>query len=405
MKVLLILNFLLFSFIFSSVSFADADQNGLFFLGGTPKDDFNSVDATVLYSLDSERAILSRLRAINSLSQGTEFIRPYHDEGIVVIGSYIEPGYFQIDIVSMSQPEAERSIEVKACSTCNLLGSYLTEDNSSLKYLFNFGMMSKGELLYSLKSSDLMSGNESNADWADFSGVMSFGSSGGNVAGGDELKSVFSDSRNAVYRFDKKVSLNWKLPADLELQSGESIIQAVNSKRYRVITTNRSYVLNEPVHRTIYRVFDKEKKLWSSYELDGDYLRVRVLDGWLVSEKSFYGFNRTDELKAYRNKVAESLIDRKVIFERKGNYLERLAHLNIDQPGVLMLKSLRSDQYYEIKANNPDSEILLIDGNQVIYRDADEIRTAYIKNGQIEKGTLIARGEHVMSIHWAFKKQ
>ncbi|NOS90744.1 MAG: hypothetical protein HOP30_02370, partial [Cyclobacteriaceae bacterium] len=71
--------------------------------------------------------------------------------------------------------------------------------------------------------------------------------------------------------------------------------------------------------------------------------------------------------------------------------------------GILYLLNVQTRNYIEWNTNQGDSEILLVEKDQVYYRVNDEIYNAPILNGKkLGKAKLLIKDEVVPDIHWAF---
>jgi hypothetical protein len=55
-----------------------------------------------------------------------------------------------------------------------------------------------------------------------------------------------------------------------------------------------------------------------------------------------------------------------------------------------------------LEPGDPDSEILLIERKTIYYRANDEIYSALLTDSGIGPRKLLAKGEEILDVHWAF---
>ena len=84
------------------------------------------------------------------------------------------------------------------------------------------------------------------------------------------------------------------------------------------------------------------------------------------------------------------------------HYLERFKAWNIDKTGLLHIINPIKGFHIKLDTKAPDSEVLLIENNQVIYRIEDKIYSAQINKNKLEKHQLLIQNDKVPAIHWAF---
>ena len=72
-------------------------------------------------------------------------------------------------------------------------------------------------------------------------------------------------------------------------------------------------------------------------------------------------------------------------------------------PGILFVFNAKSKKYIEWNTGQGDSEILLVQNDEVYYRVNDKIYRAQIINGEkLGESELLIQDERVPDIHWAF---
>ena len=71
-------------------------------------------------------------------------------------------------------------------------------------------------------------------------------------------------------------------------------------------------------------------------------------------------------------------------------------------PGSLHLYDVRTQRHYTIETRQSDSEILLIQDNDVYYRISDRLYRAGLRVDSLTPGRQIAKSEIIRDAHWAF---
>lgn len=82
-------------------------------------------------------------------------------------------------------------------------------------------------------------------------------------------------------------------------------------------------------------------------------------------------------------------------------YNRRFLHIHI--PGKLALWNLADGRKLTLKTGRQDSEVLLIEGDEVLYRINNAIYSAKISGDHIGPPALVVKSPAVVNIHWAFK--
>ena len=207
----------------------------------------------------------------------------------------------------------------------------------------------------------------------------------------DHLPYLIAYNNQGVFSDAFKVSLDWQLPSQLNLKDGARYSQLINNRSIRVINTFDSF--NAAIQE--FFVFDKKRKQWISFKLKHKGL-LKGFGVWIATEQQTEKFNRNDDLhNLLKNKVRSTKVKHK-------HYLERFAEWDIDKTGLLHIINPIEDIHIKFDAKHPDSEVILIENNQVIYRVADKIYSAKIKDKQLVEHQLLVQSDIVPAIHWAF---
>ena len=79
----------------------------------------------------------------------------------------------------------------------------------------------------------------------------------------------------------------------------------------------------------------------------------------------------------------------------------RFLRSRVRSSGRLIIYNYASKKRFVLETKQEDSELLLIDQNYIYYRVNDELFKATI-GGDLGQGVMIAQGEMVSDVHWAF---
>ena len=234
---------------------------------------------TVLYRLEGER--LTRVRTITTKKQDTLFVRPFHDKGLVCVGSIgAYEGAFLLDVLHLDAMAEERAFDLDGCWGCYYSTSHLLNRDGRLIYLIRSpSHREERDCACRDLAVDLRTGEAINElDAGDLKDAYAYGAPGGMVSGGDFGAPIYADDRQAVLRSKNGLEthdLGWELPPGLKL-GRYSMFQefstrlAVNNDHMRVLTEP---VINQRADglsaaRT-FHVFDKASEQWSALELPG----------------------------------------------------------------------------------------------------------------------------------------
>jgi hypothetical protein len=171
---------------------------------------------------------LTRVRGLTTTSQGTLFIRPYYNQGYVVIGSLNGNSTLQLDLLTMDDPSAERSVELLLCNTCIYGNGYSftnKKTNGHIATIIDFNSKPTKLKLYGV---DFNSKLNSIYDHNILGYIQTFGGSSGNFAS-DHLLHLYVYDQQPVFSGAYKVPLGWKLPDNAQFNDGDRFTQLINN--------------------------------------------------------------------------------------------------------------------------------------------------------------------------------
>ncbi|MDO8272417.1 MAG: hypothetical protein Q7U82_10960 [Gammaproteobacteria bacterium] len=257
--------------------------------------------------------------------------------------------------------------------------------DNQLIYAFVIGEIVQGKANLHVEGIVVESGVHVTLTLDDLKYAVNFGYPGGNVDGGDDLRSIYSIGKDAVFGYSQQIPLNWTLPEELALKREDTIFQVVNNNEVRLITTPTLTTSAHGDQTTLY-AYDKNAQEWSSITVNGNLLRVRGFGEWIASEE------------AYR----ESELSNASFNFSPGTFLapeERIAYSQTRQSGRLYLYNVSSKVLIERMTGNPDSEVLLIDGDDVYIRVGAELRKSQIAGDQLADQVVLIKAPEVLNLH------
>lgn len=221
---------------------------------------------------------------------------------------------------------------------------------------------------------------------SDLKHAVSFGSPGGNVDGGDELRSIYSVGEDAVFGYAQQLPLDWTLPEELALKREDTILQLVNNRELRAITA-LPLITSDGGGRTTLYVQDKRAQEWSSVTVNGNLLRVRGFGEWIVAEEAY---RESEPGNVSYDSLPGIFLDAEA----------RFAYSQMNQTGRLYLHNAVSNIHIEYMTGNPDSEVLLIDDKDIYIRVGDELVKGLIERDQIVDQRVMLKSSEVLNFHW-----
>jgi len=340
------------------------------------------------------------MRTIVSADNGTEFIRPYYDEGIIIIASpHVIPTQF--NIINFNEPLKQKYFNA-------VYADGYTYSDSTLFDIPNKGLFCGTDLMsddykQKLAGINLSTMQQEELSWDVYKFAKAYGAPGGAVPGTDCVDALYPkpDKSMVTSQGGIMVELGWQLPeyihitpADCEKKSINSAFMFVNNNDMRAIAFKKDFFENlNGIGKCLYHVFDKKNSQWHSVDLQGGDTFVRGFSCWLA------GYVADVE----RGIPSPGKSDRRAMIAATGAPVDAyFKDARIYCPGILFLYNIRTKKKYTIQTNQGDSEVLLIDNNSVYYRVNNALYKAAIDENVIGPATLLVKGDMVPDIHWAF---
>ena len=356
----------------------------IYLIAGNPAHSLTWSFPVLLYSL--EGSVVRKLRTIATQKQNAFFVRPYQAKGFVLVGSEATPTSFLIDRIDLSSIEKEQSYEFSICKSCSYVRSNLVELGDENVLMHVSGTSKNGVFRADIAGLNIGNGSVVEMSYDNQNSVYSFGASGGYEDSGDRLASIYADGRNAAWGYNQKLDLGWKLPEGFNPAETERIFQSVNNDSIRIVTS--SGLVDREHGKQTYYINDKKHNQWSSVTLDGNGLRVRGFKHWLATEETYSS--------------STEFISK----DSSGLFLtasERFAYKRDSPTGRLYLYNGIASRLIVYDTNEPDSEVLFVDGDEVYFRVADEIRVGHLRLDHIDNIRTLVKSPLILAVHWLVK--
>jgi hypothetical protein len=383
----------------------------LYFLSGIPNWDPQKGDVDtaiqILRVLDDNTA-LTPVTTLATVSSTASFIRAYHNERIVVIGSP-QNDITNLIILKMDAPCQPQTLKIdKGFSTLN---TYLLDIPNKGLYLAKegFNLKNKGSqlLTYSLVTGQTEPMAPDILKYAELPGDS------GVTLNDKYMMDVFLDEKGVVWKSwitelnPNGFNLNWiALPHSAQPDSRTGTIQVngvlqpmadatwyIGNKNINLLNVPGS----APEKKFNYWLFDKTRDAWRKIVMPGKDLdalpKLKAFGTWLAGVLVGKAVDTPEEISAAEDKI------KKAGRENDNAYHD---YLMMNSQQVIYIYDTKSDQSYKIKTDDIVTEVLLIENNTVYYRVNDRLYQATLSNGEAIGTKLIVQDPALVNVYWAF---
>jgi hypothetical protein len=191
----------------------------------------------------------------------------------------------------------------------------------------------------------------------------------------------------------KRVSLPWHLPANVRPDPKVYIAAVVNSPTMLVLISRDPKARGSGMEVGRYYVYDKIHQHWATPDFGGPLQTIRAIGNWIIG----YIWERdrssaTTAAGAHAVKVTPSGTSADARFAAQG----------VSASGILFAYHIDSGKRIGIDTGVSDSEILLINGDDIYYRINDTLVTTRIENDSMSSPVTLAKDDGLRYVHWAF---
>tara|TARA_R110002073_G_scaffold132007_1_gene278814 strand:- start:347 stop:1204 length:858 start_codon:yes stop_codon:yes gene_type:complete len=233
--------------------------------------------------------------------------------------------------------------------------------------------------------------------------VASYGMAGARATGtGDSttlVRNHFDGTNEAVVARD--MPLGWDVPAWFVENPLESIMRVIENQSIRVLTSAGFSRAGDP-GTSRYYFYNKLDDNWHIHAFDGNgSWAIRGFGEWVVTEE----VHRIPDTEVPEARAEFHARWRSGVSDNE--YLDatsRFLHFEVRPTGRLLIYNVFERKEFVIETGEPDSEVLLVENNQVYYRVDDSIYREEIdlRREQLTNTTLLVSAPEVRHMHWAF---
>jgi hypothetical protein len=370
------------------ISVLNADN--LYLIQGTPTNTFVHFYPTNLLKYDSDTKQIELINEITTDKEGSEFIRLYYDEKIIVISKIPkDKGTTEEIVIDMNNTENSKLLKYVYGSNYTNLYSYLLRiPDKGLYQTIYLSDLPNETLLLGINVITL---ETEYFPMSFIKNVILSGRSPISLPGSDTKGFMINDDLNlrtgGTDKNSIKDPIGIKLPEiAVKRVSNHISAQIVNEKIVVLVDSGKKPKNNQIGNKSLL-VLNKTKDEWGKVSISGSQSGVTNFGNYWLG-----GYVQED------NK--EQFFKNKIHINSKAYW--RLVGQDIYAPGILFMYNTETKLYFEIITNDADSEILLIEDNDVYYRIYDEIYKAEIVDDKVAEGKLLVKNDIVSDIHWAF---
>ncbi len=376
-----------------------AAEQQLYLLSGCPTPKSDVEFPSDLYKVNELKKKLDMVREVVSKDKGTELIRTYYDKRIVVIETKlgkVNDGNLmhEFSMIDMNTPLSEKDFKMSYPQTFSEIEAHLFDiPNNGLYQGIYLSRNQATEIM--LLGINLSTMKQEELSWDVYKYILLSGIPGGATPGEVFVVNSKVDGQIMFPTVKGKIETNWKLPPNIKVKDNERIAIFVNNNDVLALILSESRVKNKTgLGYTPFHILDKKNNKWHTMQFQGGRTGVRGFGPWLA------GYVADEERSVPGIKKGER---RREDMRKSGTPSAwRFEDFKIYSPGILFIYNVLSNKKYSIETGQMDSEVLLVEDNNVYYRVNDEIYQAKIGEKKIETGTLIVKDEAVHDIHWAF---
>lgn len=363
-----------------------------------PGDNF----ATGLFKLEADRPALSLVRTVTTSRQGSRFIRPYDDLGLVIIAASGGPGRAQFDLVSYDNPAKIQQIETTVGASKFFPVSVFLFDLAGQPMI---GIQESSGVLGSQTSPVTLvttgvslTGRERVLSPTDYFSVLSVGGGAGEgmyVPADSALSYAEKDGQFSLGVPGKLVKAPFEAPPLDGLKERNGIVQVINNRTIRVLTSREMAISKEGKKFITYQVYDKRNEKWTAHEIESS-VNTRGFGHFLTF---VVGYMEGEEHSGRRVPVPDG-----------GSPYTLSAKLRLDNVGVnltgqIVLLDTQRSKRAVFDVESADCDVLLVSADgEVLYRVGDTLFVRQWNGESIGKPkALVTDKEVVPAVHWAFR--
>ncbi|MEJ2147046.1 MAG: hypothetical protein P8020_18100 [Acidobacteriota bacterium] len=396
---------------FQAAQLALAQSNSeLFLVSGYPSDDTDIKVPTRIYRVLPETKTLGEVLELVPGSEQTAFIRTYQDLRRLIVATPLLPK--RLLVVDMDRPCRPRAINLEYSEAFFPQFAYLldTPDEGLCLDLTTVSLQTR---LRAHLDFSLLTGKTVELDAKALASARIPGAAG---VGVDNRYAMLVDIDSLGFvkipwwdeAGDRLIDLGWPaLPhAARALMRNDARwpilakgpLQSMTGGMWWIGTSSLDLISARPESNDkefTFRVLDKSTGTWRDIKFPGQ------RRGALTQLKPFGHWLAGVPVGERIENFPRELVDRLRTEGRAAD--NRYAKLLTFNPrSELFLYDVETEKSYTIETGNVETEVLLIENNQVYYRVKDRLYRSTIREGRVEPPEFLARDPALTGVYWAF---
>ena len=365
-------------------------QNVLYLVSGFPTPNRPFGVQTKIFPLGGN--LSAPLLSLCSAEKGCDGILIDYDRRLLVVTSpSMTP--VRVDVVSFDAPSQSHGGALAYDAKMSVIAANLLDTGKSAQLALTLG----DARTQALAAFDLTTLAAVPMAWQDYRNARVAGTFGVGQTWSDTVELRMHDGGLLAPRLPQAASgddLAFKLPAGFTPPSDAIVFLQVDNNDLAVVSSSHEQSPNDSgVGFRIDRVYVKAAHSWQTVKVPGAASWARGLGSWLayVVAEPFHGVEspgkqtRLTSMLAGGHSVDETFQDADAYF-----------------PGTLFLYNTASASSVKIETGQGDSEPLWISGDTVYYRVNQSLYRATIAGNSVKDAAVIASGEAIGQVHWAF---
>jgi hypothetical protein len=371
-------------------------SQNLYLVNGHPHSKMNGRFPVELNRYDSASGVITKIKTLNS--NGAEFVKIYYDDNLLITCDIAYKDSTTLRVFDLN--DINKISDYKLIYPVNYVyvssNSFLFRNDKS-KFLYAFSLFQRLEKNLLTMAVDFESKEFKEVTDEVYSSPILGGITGGYLTGADYLLAYKRNNKISIKSGKGKLGY-LKYPEyhnkNYIFNKNDLITLYVNNKHMLVYTTTKFQKRKDnDIGSTDYLIYNKTTDKYSTKTFKGNRTALRGFREWIAG---FVGNENMGNKNPGINKYSKERT------ETGFSVFDRLSFINSYYPGIVFGYNINTDKYFEIITNDADSEILLIENNEVYYRVYDEIYKAEIIGDKVTEGKLLVKDEIVPDIHWAF---
>lgn len=394
---------------------AQKKANNLYFICGHPFENIEQQYDAWLLKYDPDSAQINKTKQLSTSRQLLYFIKQYDAFGKIFVlnDDWISGKNKYLTVIDMDRGKKDTTITFTELDYYYIDSKLIKKKNSEPVITLDLANHKKQPKFVFL-GIGIETLNQFQLEPSVLSSSYIIGSLGGAIQNEDEM-GVYTSKKSGELKIPKtekiedRPSFEIVLPEKFWNQDGSLKLILLNTDDLFVFKNKESNRSNKEVGNAELLIYQKSRNEWSTLNIKGNRSNVRSFGSMIAGVVQSYDVLVEKDSKGQQKVTKFKRVSPGKEARRKEGTTtgapvdERFFYASIYSPGILYLYNTTSKNYLEWNTGQGDSEILLVENNEVYYRVNDEIYKALVLNGKkLGKTELLVKNEMVPDIHWAF---